>query len=894
LLLLRRPGVALALVAAAFVAALPAAAAPLFLSAARSATLHHQIAQACPADVGARFTNNLPFDDAPASYAVSLLTRREQAARAAAADIPLLAPPLTTLYASREVLPGPARPDDAAVGVTLAYRDGFADHVDVRAGPVGVGAWIPDQYAAFAGLRVGDTISSPAQRFERAVYDRASGPRVETVVIAATTLTVAAIYADLRGRPDDPYWCGVRTVYRGEPGQEFGNTPVPPFLLLDRETLVQTLSQAKLDATQTIEYPLADPTLTQPQAQHLGDQVAALRTRLYQSGGAGEPIFGAASVNGGRFASLVGKFARRADVVRRGLLSSVIPITGAGVLVGLFVVAAATVFWVQRRRRELTVLAAHGVGPAGLGLKAVTESLPALAVGAAIGWATAWALVRFAGPSPVISADAPRQAAALAGAALVAATLFAGLTAARRCRSLTDQAGLRRRRLRVAALPWELLLLAGAVPLWRWLGDSHETVADPGGVGAVAGVPNRLLIVPIMVVAGVAVLASRVAAGWLRRRATRHTPRRTAAFLAWRRLGREAAVAATLAAATAVPIALAAYGGTVTGSAHSTLSAEARAAVGADVVLTLSQRTPVPPALAGHATEVLRLAGADIDGVRGDILAIDPATFTRDAFWDDRIDGRSMADLVALLLRPRPGGLAVVASEPVPAGRHIINWTGSPVAAADITVVAALPAQQGGYPTLLMRREALGDDTKYAVPQLWVRGDPAQIRRQAVAARLPLVRITVAADRYADTIFEPLTYTFDYLTALSVLTGLIATVGLLLYLEGRAPAHRRAYVLLRRMGLRRRTHRWALARELAMPLLAGLVGGLIVAAGIVAAVRADIEINPDIPPSTVIAPPLRTVIVTVAAIALLTAFSAGYAHRRAARADSAEVLRDTV
>ncbi|MBX6723646.1 MAG: hypothetical protein IRY92_10520, partial [Dactylosporangium sp.] len=56
LLLLRRPGVALALAAAAFVATLPAAAAPLFLSSAQNATLHRQINQACPWQVGMRIT----------------------------------------------------------------------------------------------------------------------------------------------------------------------------------------------------------------------------------------------------------------------------------------------------------------------------------------------------------------------------------------------------------------------------------------------------------------------------------------------------------------------------------------------------------------------------------------------------------------------------------------------------------------------------------------------------------------------------------------------------------------------------------------------------------------------------------------------------------------------
>ena len=57
LLLLRRPGVFLALTAACFVATLPAAAAGPFVSASRHATLRDEIRQACPSYVGDWITN---------------------------------------------------------------------------------------------------------------------------------------------------------------------------------------------------------------------------------------------------------------------------------------------------------------------------------------------------------------------------------------------------------------------------------------------------------------------------------------------------------------------------------------------------------------------------------------------------------------------------------------------------------------------------------------------------------------------------------------------------------------------------------------------------------------------------------------------------------------------
>jgi putative ABC transport system permease protein len=179
-------------------------------------------------------------------------------------------------------------------------------------------------------------------------------------------------------------------------------------------------------------------------------------------------------------------------------------------------------------------------------------------------------------------------------------------------------------------------------------------------------------------------------------------------------------------------------------------------------------------------------------------------------------------------------------------------------------------------------------------PQLWVRGDPATIRSAVVAAGLPLARIAVSRDLYSDTVFEAVTYTFDYLAALSLLTGLITTVGLLLYLESRAPAHRRGYALLRRMRLRAGSHRIALAVELTTPLVAGLIGGIALAGGIVEVLASEFEINPVMPPGTVVAVPYVAVAVTAAAVAVIALLAVVYAQRRVGRAIPAEVLREVV
>jgi putative ABC transport system permease protein len=237
----------------------------------------------------------------------------------------------------------------------------------------------------------------------------------------------------------------------------------------------------------------------------------------------------------------------------------------------------------------------------------------------------------------------------------------------------------------------------------------------------------------------------------------------------------------------------------------------------------------------------------------------------------------------------REGG--AVGSRPLRAGDQEVAYLGRtmPVTVATVDI---LPAGQGGYPVMLLGRDAAGDLLSRGNPQFWMRGDPATIRSAVLAAGLPLARITLARDLYADTVFEAVTYTFDYLAALSLLTGLITTVGLLLYLESRAPAHRRGYALLRRMRLRARSHRLALAVELTSPLLAGLIGGVALAAGIVTALESEFEINPGLPPGTVVAVPYVAVAVTAAAVAVIALLAVVYAQRRVGRATPAEVLRD--
>jgi putative ABC transport system permease protein len=513
-LLVRRPGVLLALTAAAAVATVPAAAAGPFLSSSRNATLHHQVGAGCPFYEGARITSNVYFGRAVDFPRVAVdgadaLRRRTAVAADAAARVPGLGAPEGSLTAT---VFGTGGTVDSPLPWYLVTRPGYRDHLQVLDGPRGSGAWLPDRLAEGAHLRVGDTITLATTQ---------GGVR-------SATVTIAAVYRDLRYKPDESFWCSLHNLYR-PPGYELADPP-PPMVLLDEADYVGVAERIVVAGRHTIEYPLANPDLDQDAARRAAQALPAMRAQLYRADPA---VFATDRTNDTSLTSELPGFAARADLSRTGMFPGVVPITVVGVLVGLLVVAAAGAFWIQRRRTELMVLAAHGVGAGWLGVKAVAETLPALVAGTTAGWGTAWVLVRWFGPDPVLSGEAAPLAAVAAGTALAAQILTMWLVTGLACRRLTDGAGKRHRAV-WRVLPWELAALGVLPLLWRALGSSAELADTPGGVGAVVHVPARLLVVPI-----VAVLALTVFGGEARRRlaepawpAARTPPARTPAGLA--------------------------------------------------------------------------------------------------------------------------------------------------------------------------------------------------------------------------------------------------------------------------------------------------------------------------------------------------------------------------
>lgn len=82
--------------------------------------------------------------------------------------------------------------------------------------------------------------------------------------------------------------------------------------------------------------------------------------------------------------------------------------------------------------------------------------------------------------------------------------------------------------------------------------------------------------------------------------------------------------------------------------------------------------------------------------------------------------------------------------------------------------------------------------------------------------------------------------------------------------------------------------------ELALPLGAGLCIGLALALGFTYAFSAGFDVDPSLPPKTLITLPFAVITGIAAAVVVVSLLSSAFAQLRVARANPAEVLRDAV
>jgi putative ABC transport system permease protein len=621
-----------------------------------------------------------------------------------------------------------------------------------------------------------------------------------------------------------------------------------------------------------------------------GREIAGRQSAAYRAAGVPEPTDFVIRNSG---TGQMPEFVARTTLIRDGLRGPVLPIALGGSLLALLLVGAAGSYWADRRVREVRLLSSRGVGPGALALKATLElALPAL-VGTVLGWLTARWLVRTLGPSPLLDASAPVQAAVTAGVALVAGMALLALVAGLRSRSATERpVGARRSWL--AVVPWELALLGAALVCYLRLRSGDAVTLDDG----IAQINLLVVTFPLLFLVGTAVLIVRLLAAGLPRLGRGATRLSPGWYLAARRVTASRVVSVVLLAAASTPIAVLVYAAGLTQTSQYTLDAKASLYNGSDVAVQSVdplRRTPQTDAL---GTVVIRYLYGQVSGQSADVtvLAIDTDTFVGTAFWDRRFADQPLDELLAKLRAPTADGRVPALVIPSGPGFEPTFDARLGRTTARLETVAQaryFPGRRVPVPMVVVDRSRLGDVDRFAgtTNELWSRSTPDAARAAVEGQQARVYMITSRDTVFQAANFLGVSWTFGYLTALAALVGLVAVGGLLLYLETRQRGRMASYALGRRMGLSRGTHLRSLIAELGVLLGLAWVIGAGLAWVAVLLVYGRLDIDPDRLPGPLLTVPTAAFAGSVLAVGVVVVLASLYAQRSADRADVAEVLR---
>jgi putative ABC transport system permease protein len=863
-LLARFPGILFAIVMATLILGVATAASPLFLSSASTAAIRQVTAAAGNVPAVSLAVYDPIVQDAADFRNDKLYEITDR--------IDHLGPAVETVVGQREDLTNPLAPNQASPPTVLATRTGAEDHVDfVRGGP-GKGLWVADSVARPISLEVGDTV-----RF-------GSDPSVRA--------RVAGIYRNLAPLPRDDYWAPVAgLVYPINP-----NAPAPPPLLLaPRAEFFRIGSALNEQGQYRWEFPLETGDITLPEAQRLSGSIASLIGQVSDPTSEVGSNFNRPASN-----SPVPQLVTQAAHTVSSLEGPVGTLAIAGRVVAFAVVAAAGLFLVTRRRVEFTFLHARGVGPVRTAGKSVAETILPAMLGAAAGLVLAVQLVKLLGPTDVVTRAAIEDAARSVFWSTIAAVVVLGLVVAVAARSESEARMGGRLRTVAARFPWEVIVLALAAASYYEVVTRGTAPVEDGGAPTV---DRLLLLFPILFIAGMAGLAVRALRRGLPRLRAYGSGLRPAPYLAIRRLSAVSKLATTLVTAAALGIGILIFAGVFTSSVQRTANTKALVSVGSDVSVPLGVYPDTPPKEKFASTAVAELGGVELQpgGINGTVMGIDPKTFKDAAFWDPSFSSKSEDDILGFLADDSSGRLPVlVAGADVPNGPGSMN-----VQSIDLPIdvighaqaFPGMPSDQALFVTAVgplqksLNQVGASLGAFNGINQLWAKGDTATVLRQLHDAGYP-DELAITADAVRQTPgFLSLSWVFGFLEALGVMAGLVALVALVLYLQARQRSREVAYVLSRRMGLRKRSNFVSVVLELGGMLLASFVigAGLAVAAAFLLYRKADPM--PQIPPDPLLQLPYTLFLITLAGLALAAVISAWRVQRSAEKANVAEVMR---
>jgi putative ABC transport system permease protein len=567
----------------------------------------------------------------------------------------------------------------------------------------------------------------------------------------------------------------------------------------------------------------------------------------------------------------------------------VVPIAIGGSILALLLIGAAGSYWADRRSREVRLLSSRGVGPGALAGKAALELAAPAVLGTLLGWGLAVQLVKRIGPSADLDHHAPITAGYTALIGFCCGLALLAVVAGLRARNATERP-IGHRRGWVAIVPWELLLLAAAGVLFlRLRGEAAVTEVDD-----VAQVNLLLVAFPLLLLAGGAALVVRLIAFALPavRRWSGRWP--VAGYFAIRRITGAPIVSVVLLAAASLPIAVLSYSGAITATLQQTIAGKSLIYAGSEVALSSVDTLHRTPATDRVGTIVTRYSSVSLGTDDAEVIAIDPATFARSAYWDGRFSAQSLNSMMKSLSQRRSDGrLPAIVLRYTTTHSTDLQLNSTRRTLDILPTPQAFPGLRDQYSDLVVVDAArLGpvDPMVQHIDELWTR-DSQSAARAALTAQgaRPLSVYTPASTGKGN--YLAVGWTFGYLEALAALVGLIAIGGLLLYLATRQRSRTASYAMARRMGLSERSHFRSLLIELGLLLATAWLVGVALATAAVFLVYHRIDLDPTRRPGPLLTVPTGALIGSAVAVVVVAVLAAISAQHSANRADIGEVMR---
>ncbi|MPZ70821.1 MAG: hypothetical protein GEU71_15035 [Actinobacteria bacterium] len=752
--------------------------------------------------------------------------------------------------------------------IRLIRRDGALDHVEkiAEADDPRHGIWLADVTAEQIGAAPGDriVISGPARK---------------------KSTRVAGLYRYLPLDEPRPYWQGFgELIYRGTSDDTY---PASFAIVPSDEYYKLTAGLGDFpDIRWEAPLEMPDPAMSEVVALvDALDRVAATVTASVERG----------ELKVDRYSFEIGTLLELVRSTATERIESVTPVVDllavAGGLVALGVMAAAGFYLVRRRIVEARSLSARGIGPLAQGLRYGLEATIPAGIGTAAGVFLGFAVVRLVGPTN----DLPLEAATseLPRVVLMAViglvTMAAGAAfAVRRAEKEIAEEGdtATERRALVVAMGFAVAGVAVAVILRNHLSDVEDIgLRDPMTMALPIG-----LILCASVVGAMALRLLLPQAGRLLR------DRSPSLYLASRRLAGAPGMTQVLVTAGACALGVMLYGITVGSSVKVSTQAKAKLFVGSDFAAQTSSAQQ-PQGLSFPSTLVSAADGISAgDGFQQvTLVGVDPATFDGAAYWDSTFADVSLEELLGELSADGDPVPAASVGEPLSGP---LNGGGTQVPLRVVETLDAFPGVSEDENAVVVTIDnfheilkVIGSSISPPDQELWASGDPEMIERSLLENDVTLLR-TVDTGVVLDTPgLQSMLWTLGVLGALGAAAGLIAMLGLFLYLQARHRDTVIASAITRRMGFSRTAE---FTTSLAEILGAALISlGVATAAGlpVAALMHVQLDLRPTLPPDPLLVIPMMTIAATVAIVGVASAISAWRVQRSIDRADIAQVMR---